>query len=195
VKRALAAWQNRVGRAWVRYDGAARLDPLFMWMGHYYFYFLLASVPFTAADIVTGYSVGWIVVLNDVTMFAWITALICEFLRHQDGLCERCIREAPTLNPEPPLRRWHWALWCRHQRRLMIALSGGYLAWILYADAQRHPQPWQVALDVAALLLVVVIWFILLQHRRLEPWCPYCHWGRGGDHETAPAPPEEPAVR
>ena len=33
-----------------------------------------------------------------------------------------------------------------------------------------------------------------LIHRPLEPWCPRCNWGDGGDEEDVPAPPPVPVA-
>jgi hypothetical protein len=37
-------------------------------------------------------------------------------------------------------------------------------------------------------LEIAVMMHVEITHRLLEPWCPYCDWGEGGDHEPAPEP-------
>jgi hypothetical protein len=31
-------------------------------------------------------------------------------------------------------------------------------------------------------------------HRRIEPWCPYCGWGRDDDGEDTPEPTPDPDI-
>jgi hypothetical protein len=33
------------------------------------------------------------------------------------------------------------------------------------------------------------VWYSMIVHNRLQPWCPWCHWGRGHDEQVeAPDP-------
>ena len=37
-----------------------------------------------------------------------------------------------------------------------------------------------------ALGFIISVW----QHRKLQPWCPYCRWDEGGDEEVSPDVPD-----
>ena len=43
-------------------------------------------------------------------------------------------------------------------------------------------------------MLPLVTMALTVVHRRIEPWCPYCGWGRGGDDEDTPEPTPDPDV-
>ena len=44
------------------------------------------------------------------------------------------------------------------------------------------------------LILPLATMALTVVHRRIEPWCPYCGWGRGDDDEDVPDPTPDPDV-
>jgi hypothetical protein len=171
-----------------------RLASQFSWLGHYSLYFLAAATPIAIASIATGRSVTWLAWLAAAAFGVWAFTLTADLLYHQHSMCERCISDAPVLDPATPLSRWKWALWFEHQKTLRLSAPLLYLAWTFSAGWRPHEQGWQTAGDIASLVLLAAIWLITWQHLRLQPWCPYCHWGRGGYHEAVPPIPAQPTA-
>ena len=165
------------------------LAPLLGWLGHYFLYTVAIAVPLSAATTIAGRNITWLLWLTAAAWGVLVVALTADLIYHRTSLCERCIREAPALNPSRPVQRWKRALWFDHQRKLQLAILFGYFAWGLYDGRVHHEATWQMAGDIGYMIIIAVTWLITWQHRRLMPWCPYCHWGRGGYHETVPVPP------
>lgn len=160
-----------------------------MWLGHYSTAFLLAAVTVSVADDATGQSNGGVQWRATVAWTAWILAWAAGDHRHREHLCERCIAASP-LDPQAEIDRWRRVLRLHHARRAMIALFGGIIAWDFASDALfRHPPIWVLALDAVTVVVLGASYVVTWKHRQLYPWCPFCRWGDGGEHEVSPDVP------
>lgn len=132
-----------------------------------------------------GYVIGFIVLL------AVMATMLAE-LRHSRSLCERCAAKTP-LDPQTTVQRR--ARWLRlfhfvNSVPMLTALIVLYVAGILLL-----PSNFDTYLAQAPLYLFWAVGAAAnLIHRPLEPWCPQCHWGDGGDEEEVPAPPPVPVA-
>lgn len=132
-----------------------------------------------------GYVIGFIALL------AVMATMLAE-LRHSRSLCERCAAKTP-LDPQAAVQRR--ARWLRlfhlinsvpALTALVVLYVGGIL--VLPADFSAYlaEAPLYLFWAVAAAANLI--------HRPLEPWCPRCNWGDGGDEEDVPAPPPVPVA-
>lgn len=177
-----------------RWPREGRLHRVFMWAGHYHERIILAAIALAIADDLSGRPA--ILAAAVAVMFvAWFAAFLFGAQRHDRSLCERCISEAPTLNPQGAVERWKRMLWAFHQKRANIILLGIVLAWIIGSTQFRHEPLWARGLDAAGMVVLGYSYVRDRVHRRLYPWCPYCHWGDGGDEEVAPVAPEDHGVK
>ncbi len=160
-----------------------------MWLGHYSTAFLLAATAASVADDAAGQPGGLADWALDALWLAWIAALMTDMGRHREHLCERCIAATP-LDPQATVTRWRRVLRLHHERRAMVALFGGVLAWDLASGALfRHPAAWVLAVNALVAVIVAASYVVTWQHRRLYPWCPFCRWGDGGGREVSPDVP------
>lgn len=159
-----------------------------MWLGHYSDYLFLpvvvvsiATSPLPAGPWTWASLPLWI---------AWIFSLVVGGSYHSVRLCERCIASSP-LDPQAAVERWRPALHWEHDRQLKIAMMLTVLAWIIGSNlAWKYPQPWWVyVLSALAMLALAGGYVATYQHRRLYPWCPWCHWDGGGEEEISPDVP------
>lgn len=127
---------------------------------------------------------GALIVISAVAMIATILA---QWGYHDRRLCERCIAAAPALNPDAAVARWDPALRvCHRPKRVVATLSVLLLAGLVASAALRG---WPSGLlNGITITLIGAASTAQWQHTRLQPWCPYCHWGDGGDEETVPDP-------
>lgn len=175
--------------------------PFLRWLGHYVFFVLLVVFPLDIANDVLGLPLllGSVAVIATGTLF---TALVSDLVVHQRSLCERCIREAPVLDPQSAVIRWHRVLRLFHRLWLSAALMGASVVLDVtlpgvYAADRRIGNGWLWQQGPNVLMLIGLLYFVGLawQHRRLQPWCPYCGWDEGGDAENVPPVPSEPVLR
>jgi hypothetical protein len=159
-----------------------------MWLGHYSTVLLLAAVATSVADDATGQSQGALEWVTSAVWLAWIAAFMTDVGRHQERLCERCIAASP-LDPQAAVTRWRRVLRLHHARRAMLALLGGIIAWDVVNGLFRHPPAWALALDALTAVVLGASYVVTWQHRRLYPWCPFCRWDEGGEHEVSPDVP------
>jgi hypothetical protein len=166
-----------------------------MWVGHYSLYLLLCTVAVSIVSEATEWRYGVLVDLSAAGWIAWIASIYADAF-HDRRLCERCIRDAPALGPERSVKRWKPLLWLFHRKLLfaivffLVCMNVGW-AILGYKNEPR----WQVLLGGLVLLSVALSWLTLFQHRRLQPWCPYCHWDEGGEEEASPVLPAHPVAR
>jgi hypothetical protein len=110
-----------------------------------------------------------------------LAAIVLDF-RHDAGLCERCIAAMPLNAPDRVRQsRTRAMLRIRHTpRRIGLVV----LAVILVASfIPLHG--WHAGADGAfSSLIVVVFWASLYVHRKVEPWCPWCHPRDDGGSEA-----------
>jgi hypothetical protein len=160
-----------------------------MWLGHYATLFLLAAVAASVADDATGQPSGPVNWITTAAWMAWIVAFLADIGHHQEHLCERCVAASP-LDPQAEVDRWRRVLRLHHERRAMIALFGGILAWdFVSASLFRHPPGWALAVDAVTAVALGASYAFTWKHRRLYPWCPFCGWDGGGEHEVSPDVP------
>ncbi len=160
-----------------------------MWLGHYSTLFLLAAVAASVADDAMGQPGGPVDWALSALWLVWIAALMTDMGRHREHLCERCIAATP-LDPQAAVTRWRRVLRLHHERRAMIALFGGVLAWDFASGALfKHPPAWVLTVNALVSVIIGASYVVTWKHRQLYPWCPFCRWGDGGEHEVSPDVP------
>lgn len=120
---------------------------------------------------------------------ALMTFVLASWLlmrRHDRRLCELCAASMP-LNPS--------ALAVRYQRRFWTAHTGSqrqYLLPYLVVLIGSNFAPGLVGRIFWAAMQSTMIYLILSYstHRRLQPWCPWCSDGGGGDEREDPVTPD-----
>jgi hypothetical protein len=117
-----------------------------------------------------------------------LTFILCTWLvmrRHDRGLCEHCMASMPLNASEAAVR---------YQRRFWLAHTGSemrfvipYLAVLIGLGFATTP----VGVVAWVLAQTTMIYAILAYstHRRLQPWCPWCSNGGGGQDETVTPDP------
>jgi hypothetical protein len=185
-----------------------RLSPLMIRVGHY-------STPL---QLVLYPLVYLLPVLNSAFLFRkdgptpWWTAVFVAglvaivlnllvslaALVHDRSLCLLDVQQAPLLDPQGAATRYRRRLRLRHSRRAMV-LSLVPMLWVILQPSLGPFLPSWARLALIPVAGAIIAWTIYLSvvcvstHRRLEPWCPYCHWGDGGDEEVAPQPDPAPS--
>ncbi|HEY2195371.1 MAG TPA: hypothetical protein VGH76_24145 [Actinomycetospora sp.] len=127
-----------------------------------------------------------------VSLVAVVVFIVVQLftLAHDDRLCLRCIAESPAdparavQNRKPWLRLFHSATTTAGVVVLVVVAAIGVTAGLLIRPGWGDLV---LVLPLATMALTVV-------HRRIEPWCPYCGWGRDDDDEDAPEPTPDPDV-
>lgn len=164
---------------------------LLMWLGHYGIWVIIPLVALTLVNDAFRQAIG---ALDWIAGGAWvlfIAAAVIDHGYHEERLCERCVAATP-LDPQAAVQRWMTALRLHHSRwRLwgMAVLLGVILAVTLVFGKAT----WTYWLDALFALYVVLFTAADWEHRRLYPWCPFCHWDDGGAKEPSPDVPA-PAV-
>lgn len=129
-----------------------------------------------------------------VVIVAWLTVMPVTY-RHFDRLCVECVASMPVDGQaraarfDRSLRMLHWL---SAPGRILLCLGVMLLAQALVSWVAGR----ESVVSVLAGYLVSLVWFVgsdwlVVRHRPLVPWCPYCRWGRGGDdapHECVPDP-------
>jgi hypothetical protein len=164
-----------------------------MLLGHYQEHIQVAVLPLLIGNVLAGRPpvLTWI---SYTVLLAWFVSFLADQRQHQRQLCERCISAAPTLNPQGAVERWRRVLWCFHQKRAYQLMMLAAICWIFYSSRIRHEHEWALSLDALILVLIGFSYFTGIIHKRLYPWCPYCHWGDGGGEEVTPPVPEDHGV-
>jgi hypothetical protein len=175
--------------------GEPRRDSrLLMLIGHYAWLAVAVSVIISITDDATERNVTPLVWAADAAWFAFIVAVVADFGYHTARLCERCIAGTP-LDAQAAADRWKPVLRLAHARKarvaaLMVLLGVNLTIEQVYG---KHPPGWTYAVDAGLLLALGASFASDFRHRKLYPWCPYCHWGHGdGPREASPAP--DPAM-
>jgi hypothetical protein len=168
-------------------DGPSRLARVRSAIAHHP---LLLGGPLIAVAIGAGFADAHessVVSLAAVVVFIVVQLFT---LAHDDRLCLRCIAESPAdpARAVESRRRWlrlfHSATTTAGVAALVVVAAVGVAAGLLIRPGWGDLV---LVLPLATMALTVV-------HRRIEPWCPYCDWGRGGDDEDAPDPTPDPDV-
>lgn len=119
-----------------------------------------------------------------VVLVSWVA-----MRRHDRRLCEQCVRAMP-LNPSAEAARFRRRFWLAHslsEPRYLVP----YLVVLIgsnFATSATGRIAW--ALIQSSMLYLIVA---SVTHRRLQPWCPWCSDGGGGEHveDTPPVLPQD----
>lgn len=164
--------------------------PAVNWLGHYAKYLLLGIF----ASIVVLVCLPEALLQQMKSMF--IVLLVPELLvigasqLHGRHLCIRCMDETP-LDPQQQVTRYKPVLKAFH----VLFSKYGFIGFLVIAGimgvrilANSGPE-----INVVVMFICIALTgLIAAVHRRLEPWCPYCH-GRGRDDGPDPEPePDDP---
>jgi hypothetical protein len=124
-----------------------------------------------------------------VTLFALV--LLCWLLMrdHDRRLCEQCVMSMP-LNPSEQAKRY--------QRRFWMAHTGAeprfFVPYIIVLISSNFAMS-TIGRIGWGLIQLSMIYLLLAQstHRKLQPWCPWCQGGGGGEEvdETPPVLPHD----
>lgn len=124
---------------------------------------------------------------------AMIVAFVVHFSHLRGALCEDCIKAMP-LDGHETARRRKPLLWAYHRlydsRNTMLYVLLGLVAVSALAGnfLEKRSAPSLILFNLVT-LGIIGIYVANGVHRRLQPWCPYCRWGRDDEDETvAPAP-------
>ena len=135
-----------------------------------------------------------------VTIPAFLVLAVAEY-RHDHKLCDACIANWP-LDPQTEVdrgRRWlHMDHRWSDAPKLRLALMLGALAvmsLLLVALLFTTDTLWPSQLFNAGVYVVLALSaYARHVHKRLQPWCPWCHRDDGDDH-FHPEPVTPPSVR
>ena len=170
-------------------------------IGHYGHRVFAGILLVLAALNIAGVDVAW---GSWVGLAAMVVAVAGQ--RFHDGrICERCVATMPLNGAERAERRRR-ILRAVHTMRETVYLAGRPIAPPVALYALGAAAAVAVICETAglerggrpSLTLFAVLYYVpmaglmlaLSMHARLQPWCPYCRWGRGDDgpHEEAPDP-------
>jgi hypothetical protein len=128
-----------------------------------------------------------------ITLFAVVLLSWMLMRQHDRRLCEQCVLSMP-LNPSEKAIRYKRRFWMAHtgaEPRFLIP----YLVVLVSSNFATSPAGrvgW-------AIIQLTMIYLILSQstHRKLQPWCPWCSGGGGGEDvdETPPVLPHDDRER
>lgn len=153
---------------------------------------------FFALEIfIDGSGLSWRVTAFNIIGVFFLLSAIYLLSRHDSKLCESCIEETP-INGEQ-LVEVSWRRKCLHMihllnslRMMIFILTGFFAVQLLFSlIADRHYISHLLSNIITAVLTdlwCLLYWTADRQHRRLIMWCPWCHWGNGGDYEEVPDP-------
>jgi hypothetical protein len=130
--------------------------------------------------------------ITNAVMIGLVTgAILVNYWMHLTGpLCEDCIKSMPLDGNEvaarrkPVLKAFHKVNEGHGRWGYFILLTG--LAFLTYAF-KEYSAPYNVV-NSALSFVIATAWWAVLVHRRLQPWCPFCHWDDGGEKEPSPDP-------
>lgn len=157
-------------------------------LGHYSSELLIVSI--FAAITVGVYPLPGVLSFSvPVIIFAFVIASWLLMRQHDRRLCEQCVLSMP-LNPAALAARYGMRFKVTHaftEPRVFVP----YLVVLIGSSFEMNTIgriPW-------ALIQFSMIYLILSQstHRKLQPWCPQCQGGGGGDEvlETPPVLPHD----
>jgi hypothetical protein len=128
-----------------------------------------------------------------LTLFGVVLLSWLSMRAHDRRLCEQCAAEMP-LNPAARATKLHRRFWMAHtgaEPRFLIP----YVVVLIgsnFATSTIGRVGW-------ALMQLSMIYLILSQstHRKLQPWCPWCRDGGGGEdvEEKPPVLPHDDRQR
>ena len=144
---------------------------------------LVVAIQFAPIDPLTALAVS-------ITLFAFVILSWLLMREHDRRLCERCVMEMP-LNPSAEAKRLHRRFWMAHtgsEPRFLVP----YLVVLVSSNFATSTTIGRIGWAVVQLSMVYLI-ISQSTHRRLQPWCPWCSDGGGGEEvdETPPVLPND----
>jgi hypothetical protein len=163
-------------------EGSRRVRVVDVW-GHYGSEALIASI-FASIMVALYPPPGLAGITVPVALLGFVLASWLIMRRHDRKLCEMCMSAMP-LNPAKEAERVKRRFWMAHtgsEPRFLVP----YMAVIIgssLAFSTIGRIPW-------AIIQSTMIYLVLSQstHRRLQPWCPWCSDGGGGQEVETPDP-------
>lgn len=156
------------------------------WWGHHAPHVLIGSIVACIALVLRPLPPGSLASvvapsgLVAVVLLSWVS-----MRRHDRSLCEFCVTAMP-INPTEAADRYRRRLALAHlgaDRRIVAAylvlLVGSYVLLLGGSPVLRLCGPYAWSAVQATMIYLVVSH---TTHRRLQPWCPQCQGGGGGDH-------------
>jgi hypothetical protein len=174
---------------WMREDpmpGEER--PAVMWAGHYSLAILVVVIGGLIALSAAGRVHGWRLDVTTVLTMAWLFILLVADPHHDRRLCERCAAATP-LDPESAARHWHPAFIVAHSKIIKYIPMIFIVGLIAFTWHVKGQPLWEYVANSVGLFLSFLVYMSSWQHTRLQPWCPFCNWGHGGEHEEVPDVP------
>lgn len=111
--------------------------------------------------------------------------------RHGMALCPRCADTVPLDGAAAATRRARTLRWTHTSFHPRVQFAYGVVLLglaVLSLIATSLPA---LFFYWMCLSCATTSW-LLSVHQPLQPWCPQCHWGRGGNEETVPDPVPDP---
>ena len=178
-------------------NAAAAPREFWPWLGHNAW--RLQFGVFVAWTVSLFLPVGPKLVVLAVSIPVFIGLSVVEF-RHDRMLCDACIADWP-LDPQAEVdRRRRW-LHMDHRwtdapklRIILLCAALTFCSLVLAAVLFLTDQAWPTRVYSAALYLFFgLAAYARHVHKRLQPWCPWCHRDDGGHFHPEPVTP--PSVR
>ena len=107
--------------------------------------------------------------LTGLTLFG----AFCLGFRHDAGICERCIASMP-LNASERVQQTRTRAMLRVRHTPLRVFGPVFIAMIAASFIPLHGWHWGAAnafIDIVA----GTYWASFYVHRKVEPWCPWCH--------------------
>lgn len=163
------------------------------WIGHYWIQLLIAY-DIATAPLLFLHSSWFSVATNCVIVIPGIL-LFMHGLAHEVKLCEPCQTKMPldpaghAVKRAKMLRAVHW-LWVPVGGRRFSMSRGLLLYLLLFVVGFVLPSGpwWQIGNSAVADGFFYGMIIMSRGHQRLQPWCPQCRWGDGGEEEISPEP-------
>lgn len=153
---------------------------------------MLAGIPLVWLDLE-----GWVgKTLSTVQLFVMMGGILMLFQHGRGPLCEKCIDQMPLNGQEKAAQRrgvlkaMH-TLWDGHNLLwfMLVIIALSFASVFIPSEVLRHTA------DTIMSLPLVLLFMGYHVHERLQPWCPFCRWGRGDEDEESPAPtPAQPST-
>lgn len=146
-------------------------------LGHHANEVLIASI---VASVALGLKPlpGLLQLTVPIAVFAVIVLSWILMRQHDRRLCDLCLLSMP-LNPSEHAARYGRRFWMAHtgsEPRFLVP----YLV-VLIGSNFATSTPGRLCWAAVQLSMVYLI-MAYSTHRRLQPWCPWCSEGGGGDH-------------
>lgn len=119
-----------------------------------------------------------------VPMIAVQSIVIFGYVMHFREMCEKCIATMP-LDPQKAIDKEKPLLWITHKWWLRVGLL---VASIATGALTKSTTVTHMACNSGYDVWFSFTIFAQLRHSRLEPWCPWCRRGGGGDDESEEVP-------